>query len=339
MTRPTTVPDLSERPFTLTVERAMKASPSVLYWAWTDGFSRWFAAPGSVLMTPEVNNPYFFEVEAGRQRHPHYGRLLRLEPDHLVELTWVTGEGGTGGAETIVTVELAPRGSETLLRLTHAGFATEAARDEHEEAWLMVLAQLDERMSPDGTECRDEEAEPARMRVSSSSGGVMEQEREPVVTTGMLIRRPVAEVFEALADPAVTSRFWFTHGSGRLEPGAHVRWDWEMYGVSAHVTVRTFEPNARILMDWGSAEEPTTTVDWAFTPHGDGATFVSVTNSGFRGDGDGIVAQAIDAMGGFTLVLAGAKALLEHGIELNLVPDRYPAGYAGTATAQEGNPA
>jgi len=29
-------------------------------------------------------------------------------------------------------------------------------------------------------------------------------------------------------------------------------------------------------------------------------------------------------MGGFTLVLAGLKALLEHDVELNLVADHYP---------------
>lgn len=152
----------------------------------------------------------------------------------------------------------------------------------------------------------------------------MRFEREPVAKAEMLIRKPVAEVFEAFVDPAITSRFWFTSGSGRLEAGRQVRWDWEMYGVSAEVNVREIEPNARILMEWGSADEPPTTVEWAFTPVTDDTTFVSVTNMGFSGEGDEIVAQAIDAIGGFSLVLAGAKALLEHDVELNLVADRFP---------------
>jgi hypothetical protein len=54
---------------------------------------------------------------------------------------------------------------------------------------------------------------------------------------------------------------------------------------------------------------------------------VTITNHGFRGGDDEVVAQALDSMGGFTLVLAGAKALLEHGIELNLVADRHPQGF------------
>lgn len=39
-----------------------------------------------------------------------------------------------------------------------------------------------------------------------------------VARAGMLIRRPAGAVFEAFADPAVTARFWFSKGSGRLEP-------------------------------------------------------------------------------------------------------------------------
>ena len=40
----------------------------------------------------------------------------------------------------------------------------------------------------------------------------------PVAKAQMLVRRPVAEVFEAFIDPALTSRFWFSKASGGWHP-------------------------------------------------------------------------------------------------------------------------
>ena len=148
-----------------------------------------------------------------------------------------------------------------------------------------------------------------------------------VAEAGMLIRRPVDEVFRAIVDPEVTTRFWFTRSSGKLEEGAAVRWDWEMYGISVPVTVRSIDPNTRILIEWVGHGSPTT-VEWIFTSREDGTTFVSITNAGFTGDGDQLVEQATDSTQGFSLVLAGLKALLEHDVRLNLVADRYPKGLA-----------
>lgn len=139
----------------------------------------------------------------------------------------------------------------------------------------------------------------------------------------MLIRKPVSEVFESFIDPAITSRFWFTQSTGRLEPGKHITWTWEMYDVSAEVDVKEIEINKRISIDWGNNGEMTR-VEWIFTPHEDGATYVTITNSGFKGDGDKVVKDALDSTGGFTWVLAGLKALLEHNVELNLVGDAFP---------------
>jgi uncharacterized protein YndB with AHSA1/START domain len=153
MMKPITIPDLSSRPFNLTVSRKMNSTPEVLFKAWTKQFDLWFAAPETVITEGKVNTAFFFETvykpdnDTEVQRHPHYGRFLRLEPDSLVEMTWLTGEGGTKGAETVITVELEPIENGTLLRLMHAGFPDEASRDQHEQAWPYVLEQLDNRIN------------------------------------------------------------------------------------------------------------------------------------------------------------------------------------------------
>lgn len=141
----------------------------------------------------------------------------------------------------------------------------------------------------------------------------------------MLIRRPVAAVFEAFVDPEITSRFWFSRGSARLEAGKSARWDWEMYGFSVDARVKVLEPCARLVVEWTGFGYPTD-ITWVFTARPDETTFVSITNTGFRGTPDQTAQMAVDGTEGFAFVLAGAKALLEHGVELRLVPDRFPDG-------------
>jgi uncharacterized protein YndB with AHSA1/START domain len=152
----------------------------------------------------------------------------------------------------------------------------------------------------------------------------LELNNVPIMKTAMLIRKPVAEVFEAFVNPDITAKFWFSKSSGRLEVGKQVQWDWEMYDISIPVTTRSIELDKRIVIEWPS-QGGFTTVEWIFTPQNEG-TFVRVTHSGFTGDGDEVVRQALDSTQGFSLVLAGLKALLEHNVRLNLVADRYPKG-------------
>jgi uncharacterized protein YndB with AHSA1/START domain len=179
----------------------------------------------------------------------------------------------------------------------------------------MVVGYRRERMLPKDVENHDHSMEVC-----------MQIQQIPVAKAEMLIRKPVAEVFEAFVNPDITSKFWFTKGSGRLQAGKQIRWDWEMYGHSVQVSVNAIEENERILIEWGT-DGTATTVEWVFTSRSDNTTFVSVTNSGFSGDGDEIVKQALDSTEGFTLMLAGGKAFLERNITLNLVADRFPNGH------------
>ncbi|OLS99830.1 hypothetical protein BJF90_37555 [Pseudonocardia sp. CNS-004] len=147
------------------------------------------------------------------------------------------------------------------------------------------------------------------------------------VEVSTLIRRPPEEVFAAFVDPAITTRFWFTGSSGALAPGATVRWEWEMYGVSDTVLVKEFDHPDRLVLGWGSgstaAGDEHRTTEFRFQQRDEG-TVVTVTETGFAGSADEALAYVGGATGGYTTALCAAKALLEHGIELGAVRDKFP---------------
>lgn len=147
--------------------------------------------------------------------------------------------------------------------------------------------------------------------------------KENSAKTGMLIRKPIDEVFNSFIDPESTKNFWFTKSSGKLEVGKQTVWTWEMYNHTVSVFTKEIEPNKRIIIEWGNYSEKII-VEWIFEELGADKTFVTIENFGFVGDTQQILKQISDATEGFTLVLAGLKAYLEFHIKLNLVEDRFP---------------
>ncbi|HEU0136353.1 MAG TPA: SRPBCC family protein [Flavobacterium sp.] len=142
-----------------------------------------------------------------------------------------------------------------------------------------------------------------------------------VVETQMLIRKPVREVFDAFINPDKTRNFWFTKASSHLVKGQTVTWEWEMYNVSAEVNVIEVIDNKWISLEWG---EPKTTVDFNFTVLSEDSTYVVIRNYGFAETGADLLNVVKDVTGGFTTVLDGLKAYLEHNINLNLIADKFP---------------
>jgi uncharacterized protein YndB with AHSA1/START domain len=239
------------------------------------------------------------------------GKILKVDPPRLLSFTW------EGTSE--VTFELEPLDNKVLLTLTHRLLPTDkdtltgVSGGWHTHLDILI-ANLQGKTPPNFWRlfCELEE------RYSAIY--------DPSGETGMLIRRPVAETFEAFVNPDITTKFWFTGSTGRLEKGKEVVWTWEMYNVTSIVHVKELVLNSVIAIDWGAGGGDRTQAQWTFTPMGDQSTFVNIVVSGFKGDEARLLKDITGSVGGFCWVLAGLKAWLEFGIQLNLVGDRFPKG-------------
>ena len=128
-------------------ERVVPLSAETIYEAWSAHFEYWFAQEDSIHMAPKVGAPFFFETEMDGRRHAHYGRFLELVPKERVKMTWMTGDPGTNGAETTVTLDISETSDGTLVRVTHEGFFDEETAAGHGDAWPIVLEHMESQLT------------------------------------------------------------------------------------------------------------------------------------------------------------------------------------------------
>lgn len=129
----------------------------------------------------------------------------------------------------------------------------------------------------------------------------------------MLVRCPVAEVFDAFVSPARITRFWLEATTGPLAKDARVEWRFMVPGATEVVTVTGFDDQHRIAFDWSNG----VSVSMDFREHGNRATQITVEATGF-----GQVDEIVNATEGFSIVLCDLKTLLETGSSANLVRDK-----------------
>lgn len=140
-------------------------------------------------------------------------------------------------------------------------------------------------------------------------------------TVSGYVRRPCAEVYEAVADPEQLSKYFTTGGArGRLETGAEVTWDFADFPGAFGVTVVEATPPRRIVVRWGAnaaaSDDGLTTTTFEFEPiDGDTRTLVTITEASWKPTADGAKSAFGNCMG-WTGMLAALKAWLEHGINL-----------------------
>ena len=144
------------------------------------------------------------------------------------------------------------------------------------------------------------------------------------------IARPVADVFEAVVDPAKLSGYFTTGGAqGRLETGATVTWDFHDFPGAFPVHVIEVVPNERIVLQWGATEGEApnveggelseagyeTTVTMSFKALDDGRTLVEIAEEGWRFN-EGALKSSYGNCQGWSQMLCALKAWIEHGINL-----------------------
>lgn len=134
------------------------------------------------------------------------------------------------------------------------------------------------------------------------------------------VEKPVADVFEAVANPEHLSQYFTTGGAkGRLETGATVTWDFKDFPGAFPVKVAEVVPNEKIVLNWESADQSAgphdTTVTMTFEPTDDGRTLVRITEEGWRETAAGLKASYGNCEG-WTGMLFAMKVWLEHGFNL-----------------------
>ena len=133
---------------TITVNRTIPASPSEVYDAWLDPATPdtpWDRADcEKVLLEPRLDGLFYFRrVSPEGVDFPHFGRFSVLEPAKKIEYTWMSPF--TGGLESIVTVELAGKGDDTLLLLRHSNLPDDEGGHMHHAGWTSRLDAVAER--------------------------------------------------------------------------------------------------------------------------------------------------------------------------------------------------
>jgi uncharacterized protein YndB with AHSA1/START domain len=139
---------------------------------------------------------------------------------------------------------------------------------------------------------------------------------EPRFQVQLKIRKPAAEVFDAVADPKKLSGYFVETASGPLAAGATVRWKFPEFPGAFDVVVREVVQDQRIVFDWPAAGGGyNTTVEMTFTPLDADSTMVRISESGWRG-GEASLPHSHGNAGGWMFMMSALKAFLEYGINL-----------------------
>lgn len=132
---------------TVQVRRRMRATAEQIFDLWTkpDLMVRWMSPyPGAVdckaSCDPRPGGAFSLVMSSPESRREVTGTYVQVDRPRKLVFTWIGPL--TNNVNTLVTVELYPRGDETDLVLTHERLPTAAIFEGHTRGWGNILDHL-----------------------------------------------------------------------------------------------------------------------------------------------------------------------------------------------------
>ena len=131
---------------TIRLQRLLPASPQEVFDAWTDpkSLQQWFClgtvSLASVDLDVRVGGHFRIVMRDETKDLLHTGTYREIDPPQRLVFTWRSS--GTYDQETLVTVELHPKGNKTELVLTHEQLPDVSSAGKHESGWQDVVRKL-----------------------------------------------------------------------------------------------------------------------------------------------------------------------------------------------------
>jgi uncharacterized protein YndB with AHSA1/START domain len=132
----------------LTIKHRYKSAPEKVYAAWTDPekMSRWLGPPNvikvNVTAEVKVGGRYAIQMIVPDDEHNVSGVYREVAPNRKLVFTWAWRS--TPERESLVTVTFTPDGDGTIMTLLHEQFFDEAARDNHQKGWRVIVDRLEQ---------------------------------------------------------------------------------------------------------------------------------------------------------------------------------------------------
>jgi uncharacterized protein YndB with AHSA1/START domain len=132
---------------TIVIRKLIAATPEEVFMAWTDPESMrdWMMGradmkQSDVHLDVRPGGNFRITMKGNDGNYEHTGKYLIVEPPSRLVFTWISKS--THQQETIVTVELKPRGTECELTLTHEKLPSKEEASNHQDGWTRIAELL-----------------------------------------------------------------------------------------------------------------------------------------------------------------------------------------------------